>query len=235
MVKLKIIGKQNVSGMEFIGIEGGFGEGKKAMLAKDISKLHGKTLDMVNRAINRNRNRFKDNIDIIDLKTSSFEEPVSIMKKKGIYTQNSINASKNIYLLSLTGYIKLLNVFEDGTIGKKVLKEYFNYNSNCYAVLESRKEILFRNSVEKTLKGICDIIPQYYVDGYRIDIYIPQYKLAIEYDEKQHKYQRKEDIIRQKYIENKLGCKFIRIDENANLEDGLNKVLKYIIEEKICA
>ncbi len=32
MNELKIIGEQNVSGMKFIGMEGGFGEGKKAML-----------------------------------------------------------------------------------------------------------------------------------------------------------------------------------------------------------
>ncbi|PEF69126.1 hypothetical protein CON35_08110 [Bacillus cereus] len=38
MSHLQIIGKQMVAGYEFTGIEGGFGEGKKAMLVKEIAE-----------------------------------------------------------------------------------------------------------------------------------------------------------------------------------------------------
>jgi len=70
------------------------------------------------------------------------------------------------------------------------------------------------------------------VDGYRIDIYIPEFNLAIEYDEIKghHTYEQDDDIIRQKYIENKLGCTFIRISETLTLEEGINKILKYIMK-----
>ena len=40
MQELKIIGKEKVGKFEFTGIEGGFGEDKKAMLVKDIATIH---------------------------------------------------------------------------------------------------------------------------------------------------------------------------------------------------
>ena len=39
------------------------------MLAKEIAEMHGKRLKHINEAINSNRNRFKDGIDIVDLKS----------------------------------------------------------------------------------------------------------------------------------------------------------------------
>ncbi|PYE87788.1 ORF6N domain-containing protein, partial [Bacillus sp. 196mf] len=72
MSHLQIIGKQMVAGYEFTGIEGGFGEGKKAMLVKEIAEIHGQPLKSINRRINENRNRFRDGVDIIDLKVGAF-------------------------------------------------------------------------------------------------------------------------------------------------------------------
>lgn len=37
MNSLKILGQEKVGNFEFTGIEGGFGEGKKSMLVKDIA------------------------------------------------------------------------------------------------------------------------------------------------------------------------------------------------------
>lgn len=108
--KLKINGITEVSGMKFCDIEGGFGEDKKSMLVKDIANIHGRDLGKINELINNNRKRFKDSIDIIDLKNNEF---VLLLKDSGIFTQNAINASKNIYALSERGYSKLLKLLED--------------------------------------------------------------------------------------------------------------------------
>lgn len=40
MNELKVIGREHIGKYEFTGIEGGFGENKKAMLVKDIAKIH---------------------------------------------------------------------------------------------------------------------------------------------------------------------------------------------------
>lgn len=68
MNELKVIGKQQIGSIEFTGIEGGFGEDKKAMLVKDIADIHQKQIKHVNEVINRNLNRFKKDVDLIDLK-----------------------------------------------------------------------------------------------------------------------------------------------------------------------
>ena len=54
---------------------------------------------------------------------------------------------------------------------------------------------------------------QYNVLGYRIDLYFPDYKLAIETDENGHSDRNiDKGIKRQKAIEQELGCKFFRTD-----------------------
>ena len=107
---IKINGTKEVNGMKFHEIEGGFGKNKKSMLAKEIAEIHGRELKEVNKLINNNRLRFKDNVDIVDLKGTEFEV---ILNNHEIYNQNSLNRSSNIYLLSERGYSKLLKILED--------------------------------------------------------------------------------------------------------------------------
>ncbi|MBY2719476.1 ORF6N domain-containing protein, partial [Clostridioides difficile] len=71
--EITVLGTLEVEGMEFHNIEGGFGENKKAMSVKDIAKIHNRELKHVNELINNNIKRFKDGIDILDLKVSRSE------------------------------------------------------------------------------------------------------------------------------------------------------------------
>lgn len=87
-------------------------------------------------------------------------------------------------------------------------------------------ELGIPSSIGKNEKQILDtlekiyelkIIRQYPILGYYIDGYIPELNLVIEVDERIH-YDidgnlREKDIQRQKEIENKLNCKFIRIKD----------------------
>ena len=126
MNELILKGKTEVEGMQFNHIEGGFGENQKSMLVKDIAEIHNRELREINERINLNRKRFKDRIDIMDLKGSKFEIGLT---DSGIYTRNSINASKNIYLLSERGYSKLLKILEDDFAWEqyeKLVDWYFN-------------------------------------------------------------------------------------------------------------
>lgn len=65
--QLKVIGREHIGKIEFTGIEGGFGDDKKAMLVKDIAVIHERPLFKINQLINDNIKRFKTGIDIIDL------------------------------------------------------------------------------------------------------------------------------------------------------------------------
>lgn len=44
-------------------------DSKKAMLVKDIAVIHETDIRTINQTINRNRKRFRDGIDILDLKS----------------------------------------------------------------------------------------------------------------------------------------------------------------------
>lgn len=125
MENITINGLIKIDNMRFTDIEGGFGEGKKAMLVKDIANIHGKALKHINEAINKNKNRFKQGVDIIDLRGTGFEVDLVDF---GILTQNSINRSSNIYILSERGYAKLLKILEDDVAWErydKLVDEYF--------------------------------------------------------------------------------------------------------------
>lgn len=140
MNELKNIGKQQIGKYEFTGIEGGFGEGKKAMLVKDIAEIHGRPVFKVNELINRNIKRFKDCIDVIDLKENNF----AIFLKDSGFNQAQINASKNIYLLSERGYSKLLKILEDDKaweIYEELVDNYFNMRSEQKKLPSTREAI----------------------------------------------------------------------------------------------
>lgn len=144
MNELQVTGTQKIGGHEFTGIEGGFGQGKKAMLVKDIAGIHGQTVGNINLLINRNRKRFKDGVDIIDLKSkvaqthltencSSTQKDFALVLSNSGFSQNQINATKNIYLLSERGYAKLLKILEDDKaweIYDELVDGYFNMRKN---------------------------------------------------------------------------------------------------------
>lgn len=125
MQELKILGKEKVGKFEFTGIEGGFGENKKAMLVRDIAVIHGQPLKEINRRINDNRKRFKDGIDIIDFLSGS--EPLRKFAEDNGFIGS--NRTQHVYLLSERGYAKLLKILEDDKaweIYDELVDNYFN-------------------------------------------------------------------------------------------------------------
>ena len=78
------------------------------------------------------------------------------------------------------------------------------------------------------------IVFQHNVLGYRIDAYFLKDKLTIEVDEQGHQDRNVEcETKRQKTIEEKLDCKFIRINsakENFNIFDEICKIHHYLVE-----
>lgn len=125
MESLKVIGQEKMGEFEFTGIEGGFGEGKKAMLARDIALVHSRLVKEINKLINNNRSRFKDGIDIIDLKQVISN---NLFYEYG-FTKAQWGNAKHIYLLSERGYAKLLKIMDDDKawdIYDELVDNYFN-------------------------------------------------------------------------------------------------------------
>lgn len=153
-LNVKVNGLVNIYGMKFHDIEGGFGEGKKAILVKEIANIHRRELRVINQAINMNRTRFTDGLDIVDLKGTEFA--INLIDS-GIYTQNSLNASSNIYLLSERGYSKLLKILEDDFAWEQYdklvdgyfqMREHFNSGQAKALTTEELLELQFKYAKE---------------------------------------------------------------------------------------
>lgn len=83
------------------------------------------------------------------------------------------------------------------------------------------------NEIKDFLDGVnIEYILQYPIDKYRIDLYIPKYNIAIEIDEEEHRYKKEYDFRRQDYIENKIHCKFIRVNEGERCGSMIARIVK---------
>lgn len=158
MNELKNIGKQTIGQYEFTGIEGGFGEGKKAMLVRDIAEIHGKTVKAINQAINMNKKRFIEDTDLIDLK--SVVNQIDL-ENFGV-NQNAVNRSNNIYLLSERGYAKLLKILEDDKaweIYDELVDNYFSMRAEQKRLPNTREAIqqLLLQGVEEVNQRVDDM------------------------------------------------------------------------------
>ncbi len=125
MNELKILGEEHIGSIKFTGIEGGFGEGKKAMLGKDIALIHNQPIGNINRIVNNNRKWFEDGIDVMDLKTNA--SGASVLQN--MFTKAQWGNANHIYLFSERGYsmlIKFMNDEKATQIYKELLNNYFN-------------------------------------------------------------------------------------------------------------
>ncbi|MGL4760391.1 MAG: ORF6C domain-containing protein [Sarcina sp.] len=126
MSNLVIKGTQLLEGKEIKVIEGGFGENQKCMLVSDIAIQHEVEIKYINKVINNNINRFGEN-DLIDLKSSSLEEPQLINMG---FTKMQVSKANNIFLLSERGYTKLVAMMDNSNEKKwevmdKLIDGYF--------------------------------------------------------------------------------------------------------------
>lgn len=123
MNELKVNGTQDFMGKEIPVVEGGFGEGQKAILVKTISEIHDTRLDKVNTLINEHIDEFEIGIDLLDL--MSDEKSLNLAKVLGFITNNR---QKNCYLLSEQGYMLLVGFMKTEKakeIRKQLRREYF--------------------------------------------------------------------------------------------------------------
>ena len=164
MKELTVKGLVTVEGMKFHEIVGGFGEDKKSMLAKEIAEIHGRPTGKINELINKNRKRFLDDVDVVDLK-GKFD---ILLKDNGIYTQNALNKSTNIYLLSERGYAKLLKLLEDDLAWEKYDKLVDGY-FNMRKVIKEKTAITEKHlkDMEKRLENKTRMEMETLVGGYQ--------------------------------------------------------------------
>jgi very-short-patch-repair endonuclease len=100
------------------------------------------------------------------------------------------------------------------------------------------KERRFGDLLEGMLDGIVSISRQHHVPPYFVDFFLPEWKIAIEYDERYHSSpkQVQADDKRQAFIEKSLGARVLRVAVGMEIE-ALNEILKIgfelVVKEQI--
>lgn len=172
-MELKKTGLVKINNYEFEGIEGGFGENKKCILAKDIAKIHGKELKHINELINNNFDKFKNNVDIIELLGVGFDD--TYFKELG-FSQQSLNSYRGmlkkglqtgIYLLSERGYAKLLKFMDDELsydLYEQLLDNYFRLRQEIKQISKQDEmllKIINSNSKEELVSNMTEYQLEY--------------------------------------------------------------------------
>lgn len=178
---------------------------KPYFVARDVAKALGYK-DPTNAIKQHCRWVMKHPISHPQSKTKTLE--VNIIPEEDLYTLIQRSALSNIQKQELLGSLNLEEKF----------------------VLTSRKEIEFIDQLEETLKPFNIIgIRQYKILNYKIDFYISNLNIAIEYDENNHRgYTYEQQEGRQKEIENELGCRFIRVTDGNSHSFNVGQVIKEI-------
>ena len=231
--ELIVKGTQEFLGMNIPVIEGGFGEGQKVILAKTIAEIHEMKVKEVNKLINSNIKEFEFGIDILDLKTGYYEEPVL---KNGLFTKAQWGNSNNVYLLSEQGYfalVQLMKTEKAKEIRKKLRREYFkmretikNNKSRQTKVIKERIADYTITGMRKTLENSSYIEMQKNID----DIIDYHRKLSINFRDKVYRTEEFKD--KTKYV-NLIKSKIVKILEDIrklNKGYAFNAVISEIIE-----
>ena len=130
-------------------------------------------------------------------------------------------------------FVNLDGVLEIATKSRKPqvleLAKALGINIHKQKFLSKEQETIL--IIMQVFKGI-KMIDQYTVGNYRIDLYFPKHKLAVECDEFGHNDRDVNyEVTRQKYTEAKLRCQFIRFNPDAKdfkIENVLNEIFTFI-------
>lgn len=175
-------------------------------IAKDIAKMLGytETRNMV-RLIDENYTALKI------VPTISGPQTLSHLSLAGV--MQAINKARK---LSSSEKEKLINQFTNKTV--------------VYVGGSKEAEFLVKLERQLLVFGIGHFKRQYNVNGKKIDLYLPQVNVAIEYDENDHAgYSHENQELRQEMIENSLNCRFIRVSDKHDDETNCAIVLKELM------
>ena len=148
---------------------------------------------------------------------------------------NTRGGKQKLYVINKEDTLKLICFSQTQTVDyKNGLIEWLYSNGliDKKHIAKERNEVAFSEILNKSLQPLAvSIACQYKVLDYRIDFYIPELNLAIEYDENNHSgYTYEQQEGRQLEIKSILNCKFVRVSDKNDDHYNLGVVFKYIYE-----
>ena len=199
---------------------------KKVITAWDIATIHNKEPRHINVILKYNIKNFNKGNDYFKINKKEFLETFKDFK-------NMIpNNIKYINLFTATGYLKIVKSFQIRHDYEKLKKIYKLLNGkeniNMYTS-NIPNELYFKESLFEAFKSLnIKVIHQFQIDIYRVDFYIPEYNVVIEYDEEYHKSTYYRDILRENKIKEKINCSFIRCNAKDKDIKNIMKILNHI-------
>ena len=161
MNELILKGRTTVAGMEVPNIEGGFGKGKKCMLANDIIDLHDVDTRTFNQAIKRKLDKFEESVDYINIADTDF---AITLCDSGIISQNALNASSYIFLFSERGYMKVIGKILDDDKSWEIYQELIDNYFRMRKQIKEEKETLSPNNAVKLMEMLDDDMKKLDID-----------------------------------------------------------------------
>lgn len=124
------------------------------------------------------------------------------------------------YFLTIEGFSRLLASTRK-PIAVKICKIC---GINLFGIKIVCKETNFILQIKRAFRGEI-IIEQFSAGMYKIDLYFPDRKIGIEFDEAFHSQNIKDDSNRDCVIKTILGCKIIRVKEHDDIFDTINRII----------
>lgn len=148
-------------------------------------------------------------------------------KYKSLATVTTVDGKlREVKVLEKDGIKQLLASSRKSLETKEKVADLFNIDLSGILRTHPETEII------KTIQLAFSHFPsftQFFISGYRIDLYFPDHRIAVECDEKGHKdYNGEKEIKRQDTITKLLGCKFIRFNPDSpkfNIGKVINKIM----------
>lgn len=132
-----------------------------------------------------------------------------------------------------------MSFVDASTVRRIVSKMRYPVDPEMYEALDMKfeKQTIFCPSEESKCVEFIEsafegerMIRQHVVGRFRVDLFFPNYNLAVEIDEAHHRCNAEEDAARQRELEDLMACVFVRCDttEDGSLAKCCNAIFKHI-------
>jgi very-short-patch-repair endonuclease len=144
--------------------------------------------------------------------------------EKGVALTDTLGGKQNMIIISESGVKRLVSRSRKPN-AKMLAKEL------GIEVLSSPIESEYLLTIKKSFAHL-NPVDQFFVNGFRIDLYFSEHRIAVECDENNHNdYDKIQEIKRQDSITQSLGCTWIRFNPHAKdfcIGDVINRLIKEI-------
>ena len=202
--------------------------GIRVLTTNQLADAYGTDAKMINRNFQRNTELFEQGKNFYVLSG----ERLRIFKNQN--REASIKFCSILYLWTFEACLLharfLRNVCESKV---RKIATVFNINHDKIIIQNiSSKEYEFEKLLNCIIPSEFQCLSQYQINNYRLDFYIPNANLIIEFDEQHHKILKSKDQIRESIILKLLpGNKIIRVNSN-DIYSGLRKITTHFYSLK---